>query len=171
VIDIDPLEDERGFFARAWCAREFAEHGLSSSFLQENIGFSSSAGTLRGLHFQRSPFEEAKLVRCTAGSAWDVAVDLRRGSPTYASWVGVELTAERRNMLYVAEGCAHGYITLADATEVRYLTSQFYEPEFVAGIRFDDASIGIDWPRAVTSVSDQDRSWPSLAEIERGVGS
>jgi dTDP-4-dehydrorhamnose 3,5-epimerase len=171
VIDVDPLEDERGFFARAWCAREFAEHGLNSSFVQENIGFSSSAGTLRGLHFQRPPFEEAKLVRCTAGSAWDVAVDLRRGSPTYASWVGVELTAERRNMLYVAEGCAHGYITLADATEVRYLTSQPYEPEFVAGVRFDDMSIGIDWPRALTRVSDQDRSWPSLAEIESGVGS
>jgi dTDP-4-dehydrorhamnose 3,5-epimerase len=162
VIDIEPIEDARGFFARGWCQREFFGHSISAIFVQENIGFSASAGTIRGLHFQRAPFEEAKLVRCTAGAAWDVAVDLRPGSPTYLSWFGVELRSELRNMLYVPEGCAHGYLTLADDTEVRYLTSRYYEPESVAGIRYDDEQIGIAWPQDVAVVSEQDRSWPLL---------
>ena len=164
MIDLEPYEDTRGFFARAWCHREFAEHGLGAEFVQENIGLSSSVGTLRGLHVQRSPFEEAKLVRCTAGAVWDVAADLRPASKTYLSWVGVELSAERRNMLYVPEGCAHGYVTLTDAAEVRYLTSEFYASDAVAGVRYDDDALGIEWPRVISLVSEQDRSWPLLTD-------
>jgi len=162
VVDLEPVEDDRGFFARAWCQREFAEHGLSAEFVQENVGFSAAAGTLRGLHFQQSPFEETKLVRCTAGAVWDVAVDLRVSSPTYRRWTGIELSAERRNLMYVPEGCAHGYLTLTAAAEVRYLTSQFYAPEAATGVRFDDEALGIEWPREVVVVSEQDRSWPQL---------
>lgn len=162
VVDLEPVEDDRGFFARAWCLREFAENGLGAQFVQENVGFSAAAGTLRGLHFQRSPFQEAKLVRCTAGAVWDVAVDLRASSPTYLRWAGVELSAERQNLLYVAEGCAHGYLTLTASAEVRYLTSRVYAPEAATGVRFDDEALGIEWPREVVVVSEQDRSWPAL---------
>jgi dTDP-4-dehydrorhamnose 3,5-epimerase len=168
AVDLEPLEDDRGFFARAWCRREFEDHGLHSDFVQENLGFSLAAGTVRGLHLQRPPFGEVKLVRCTAGAIWDVAADVRPTSPTYLGWVGVELTAERRNMLYVPEGCAHGYVTLTDAAEVRYLTSQFYAPEAVGGVRYDDETLGIEWPRAITVVSEQDRSWPPLDVSDDG---
>jgi dTDP-4-dehydrorhamnose 3,5-epimerase len=162
VVELDRLEDDRGFFARSWCLREFAAHGIGAEFVQENVGSSHTAGTLRGLHFQRPPFEEAKLVRCTAGAVFDVAVDLRSTSPTYLRWVGVELSADRRNLLYVPEGCAHGYLTLTAATEVRYLTSQFYAPDAAGGVRFDDEALGIQWPREVVLASQQDRSWPLL---------
>lgn len=168
-IDLVALEDERGFFARAWCRREFGEHGLRSDFVQENLGLTRTAGTIRGLHFQRPPFDEVKLVRCTAGEIWDVAADLRPTSTTYLQWVGIELTAERRNMLYVPAGCAHGYMALTDGAEVRYLTSQFYAPEAVGGVRYDDEALGIIWPRPVTLVSDQDRSWPALMSADGGV--
>jgi dTDP-4-dehydrorhamnose 3,5-epimerase len=167
VIEIDPIEDERGLFARVWCRREFAEHGLDVEFVQENVGFSFSAGTMRGLHFQRPPFAEVKLVRCTAGAVWDVAADLRPGSPTYLTSVGVELRGDRRNMLYVPAGCAHGYLTLTDAAEVRYLTSQFYAADAVGGVRHDDEALAIEWPREVAIVSEQDRSWPLLAESDK----
>jgi dTDP-4-dehydrorhamnose 3,5-epimerase len=163
AIELVPLEDERGFFARGFCRREFDQNGLHGDFVQENVGLTHAAGTIRGLHFQRAPFAEVKLVRCTAGSVWDVAADLRPTSPTYLEWVGIELSAEKGNMLYVPEGCAHGYLTLTDGAEVRYLTSQFYAPEAVAGVRYDDEALGITWPQAVTLVSEQDRSWPSLA--------
>lgn len=164
VIELEPIEDERGLFARAWCRREFGEHGLDVEFVQENVGFSVSAGTVRGLHFQRPPFAEVKLVRCTAGAVWDVAADLRSSSSTYLRSIGVELRVDRRNMMYVPEGCAHGYVTLTDAAEVRYLTSQFYAAEAVGGVRHDDETLAIEWPRDVTIVSDQDRSWRLLAE-------
>jgi dTDP-4-dehydrorhamnose 3,5-epimerase len=167
VIEIDPIEDERGLFGRVWCRREFAEHGLDVEFVQENVGFSISAGTMRGLHFQRPPFAEVKLVRCTAGAVWDVAADLRPGSPTYLTSVGVELRGDRRNMLYVPAGCAHGYLTLTDAAEVRYLTSQFYAADAVGGVRHDDEALAIEWPREVAIVSEQDRSWPLLAESDK----
>ena len=162
VVDLETLEDDRGFFARGWCLREFAARGIGAEFVQENVGFSRAAGTVRGLHFQRSPFEEAKLVRCTAGAVWDVAADLRPASPTYLRWVGIELSAERRNLMYVPEGCAHGYLTLTAAAEVRYLTSQFYAPDAAGGVRFDDELLGIQWPREVVVASQQDRSWPLL---------
>jgi dTDP-4-dehydrorhamnose 3,5-epimerase len=164
VIELEPIEDERGLFARAWCRREFEEHGLDVEFVQENVGFSLSAGTMRGLHFQKPPFAEVKLVRCTAGAVWDVAADLRSSSSTYLKSIGVELRADRRNMMYVPEGCAHGYLTLTDAVEVRYLTSQFYAAEAVGGVRNDDETLAIEWPRDVTIISDQDRSWRLLAE-------
>ena len=170
VIDIEPIDDDRGFFARAWCTDEFASAGLHATFVQENVGYSIRAGTLRGLHFQRAPFEETKLVRCTAGSAWDVVVDLRPASETYGQWVGVELSAERRNMVYVPEGCAHGYLTTADKTEVRYLTSQAYAPDAATGVRFDDEALAIAWPREVAVVSEQDRSWPPLQSARSGAG-
>ena len=163
VIELDRIEDDRGFFARSWCRRELAERGIDVEFVQENVGFSISAGTMRGLHFQEPPFSEVKLVRCTSGAVWDVAVDLRPASPTYLHHAGVELSAERRNMLYVAEGCAHGYLALSDSAEVRYLTSQYYAPEAVAGVRYDDERLGIEWPRDVAVVSEQDRFWPLLA--------
>ena len=169
VIDLDRIEDERGFFARAWCRREFGENGLDADFVQENVGFSIAAGTMRGLHFQRSPFSEVKLVRCTSGAVWDVAVDLRPGSPTYLRSAGVELSAERRNMLYVPEGCAHGYLTLTDSAEVRYLTSQYYAADAVGGVRYDDAALGIEWPREVAVVSEQDLSWPLVTTPSAGL--
>jgi len=170
-IALEPIEDDRGFFARAWCRDEFTDAGLDATFVQENVGFSISAGTLRGLHYQRAPSEEVKLVRCTAGSVWDVAVDLRPASDTYCQWVGVELSAERRNMVYVPEGCAHGYLTLTDGAEVRYLTSRPYAPGAATGVRFDDEALGIAWPRGVTVVSEQDRSWPSLRGAHQEAGS
>ena len=164
VVGLEPIADERGFFARTWCAREFAEHGIASTFVQENVGYSTHAGTLRGLHYQREPHAEVKLVRCTAGAVWDVAVDLREASPTRFRWCGIELTAEARNMLYVPEGCAHGYLTLTDGAEVRYLTSAYYEPAFASGARYDDPRFGIRWPEPVTVLSDQDRGWPLIAD-------
>lgn len=172
LIDVDPIEDERGFFARSWCAREFGERGLRTSFVQENIGFNDRRGTLRGLHFQDPPHEEAKLVRCTSGAVWDVAVDLRRTSKTYCEWLGVELSADNRSMLYIPEGCGHGYISLSDNAEIRYLTSQFYAPEAAGGARYDDPAFAIEWPVEVVLVSERDRTWPLLeAAGARGAAS
>lgn len=167
VVGIEPIRDDRGFFARSWCAREFADQGLDVVFVQENVGYSERAGTLRGLHFQDEPFREAKLVRCTAGSVWDVAADLRPESPSYRRWVGVELSAENRDMLYVPEGCAHGYVSLVDGAETRYLTTQYYAPASAAGVRYDDPFLGVEWPVEVSTVSDQDRAWP-LRELTEG---
>jgi len=162
IIDIEPISDERGFFARAFCRREFGARGLPSDFVQENVGFSPRKGTLRGLHFQREPHAEAKLVRCTGGTVWDVAADIRRGSATFGRWVAVELTAENRRMLYVPEGCAHGYLTLCDDAEVRYLTTHEYVPDAASGVRFDDPALAVDWPAEIELVSAGDRGWPSL---------
>ena len=165
VVELEPIRDDRGFFARSWCGREFADHGLHPVFVQENVGFSDRSGTLRGLHFQKEPFEEVKLVTCTAGSVWDVAVDLRLGSPSYLRWAGVELSAEKRNMLYVPEGCAHGYLTLTHGAETRYLTSQFYDPEASSGLRYDDPALDIRWPAEIRLVSERDRTWPLLEPV------
>lgn len=162
VVEIDEIHDERGFFARSWCANEFGDRGLERSFVQENIGFNVRKGTLRGLHYQIAPHEEVKLVRCVGGSVWDVAVDLKPGSATFGRWVGVELTDANRTSLYVPAGCAHGYLTLTDNAEIRYLTSTFYAPEAARGARYDDPSFAIDWPADVTLMSDNDRNWPLL---------
>ena len=164
VVRPRKLVDERGFFARVSCEQELADHGLIGRFVQANTGLSTRRGTLRGLHFQRAPHEEAKLVRCTRGRVFDVAVDLRPGSPTYTSWFGLELGADEHTMVYVPPGCAHGYLTLVDASEVHYETSAAYAPDAVAGRRWDDPAFGIDWPAAVEVVSEQDRSWPLLAD-------
>lgn len=163
ILEVKKIEDERGFFARTWCQKEFESRGLNPTTVQSNLSFNKKRGTLRGLHYQVAPSEEAKLVRCTRGAIFDVAVDLRPDSPTYLEWVGAELTAENRRMLYVPEGCAHGYQTLKDDTEVFYQVSQFYSPEAERGARWDDPAIGIEWRDIGTClVSDKDKNWPLL---------
>jgi len=160
VIDPSPHEDDRGRFMRAWCAREFAEHGLDFVPVQANMGFSLQKGTVRGMHFQAAPALEAKLVRCTRGAIFDVALDLRPTSPSYRKWFGIELSAQNGRMLYVPEQCAHGYQTLEERTEMYYMTSAYYTPSAVRGVRFDDPAFSIEWPLAATIVSEQDRNWP-----------
>jgi dTDP-4-dehydrorhamnose 3,5-epimerase len=162
VLDIESREDERGFFARGWCQREAAERGLHPAWVQMNMSLSRRAGTLRGMHWQEAPWREAKLVRCVAGALWDVAVDLRAGSPTYLRWHGEELSARNRRALYVPEGCAHGLLTLEDNTEVHYLVSQHYAPEAERGARWDDPLLAIAWPRPVEVISAKDSRWPLL---------
>jgi dTDP-4-dehydrorhamnose 3,5-epimerase len=161
VLELERHEDERGFFARAWCRDEFDDHGLVPQLAQCSISRNRLAGTLRGMHFQTAPHEEAKLVRCTAGAVFDVIIDLRQDSATYGEWLGVELEAERGNALYVPKGFAHGFQTLVDETDVLYMISDPYVPETASGVRWDDPAFGIDWPDAnVRTISDRDRSWP-----------
>ena len=162
VVDIEKKEDERGFFARAWDRREFEAHGLNPHLAQCSISFNPKKGTLRGMHFQVKPYEEAKLVRCTKGSLCDVIVDLRPGSPTYKKHLSVVLTSENRRMLYVPEGFAHGFLTLEDDTEVLYQISEFYRPESQRGLRWDDPAFAIAWPAEVRLISDRDRSYPDF---------
>ncbi len=161
IIDIRKIEDERGFFARAWCRDEFKTHGLNPDMVQLNAAFSHKKGTIRGMHFQKPPWEEAKLVRCTRGAVYDVIIDLRRDSPTHGQWAGVELTEHNGRMLYAPAGFAHGYQTLADKTEIYYQTTQFYAPDFATGVRFDDPAFRIVWPLPVGVISEQDRNWPA----------
>jgi dTDP-4-dehydrorhamnose 3,5-epimerase len=167
VIELAPQQDERGFFARAWCAREFAAHGLNANLAQANLSNNRRAGTLRGLHYQIAPYEEAKLVRCTRGAFYDVIVDVRPSSPTFLEWFGIELTAANRKMLYVPEGFAHGLQTLEDDTDTFYQVSQFYTPHSERGIRWGDPALGIEWPRAERRlISAKDASWPTVAELQ-----
>jgi dTDP-4-dehydrorhamnose 3,5-epimerase len=161
VVDLDPIADERGFFARAWSGRELAEHGLDARVAHGNLAFNERAGTLRGMHYQAPPHGETKVVRCTCGSVYDVIVDLRPDSPTYMRWVAVELTAANRRMLYVPEGFAHGYQTLEDGSETFYLVSAEYAPEAERGVRWDDPAFAIEWPDAPSRIlSEKDRGWP-----------
>lgn len=160
IIDIKRIEDQRGFFGRGWCQEEFETHGLNPRTVQMNVGFSITKGTLRGMHFQMAPWEEAKLARCTLGAIYDVIIDLRPDSPTHKQWLGVELTADNRRMLYIPEGCAHGYQTLTDNAEMYYLTTQFYAAEFAAGVRYNDPSFGIEWPISIEVISEKDEIWP-----------
>ena len=159
LIDLNRIEDERGFFARTWCQHELQEQGLSTELMQVNVGFSNAKGTLRGMHYQRAPEAEVKLVRCTMGAVYDVVVDLRPDSPTHKCWAAYELTAENRRQLYIPEGCAHGYQTLVDSSEITYQTSRFYAPNHATGVRYDDPAFGIDWPLPPRSVSDADKGW------------
>ena len=161
-IKIEPHHDERGFFARTWCQREFDAHGLNPNLVQCNISFNRHKGTLRGMHYQMTPHGEAKLVRCTRGAVYDVALDLRRGSPSYKKWVGVELTSEKRNMLYIPEGCAHGFLTLEDDTEVCYQMSEFYAPNGGRGVRWDDPTFQISWPGTIEVISERDQTYPDF---------
>jgi dTDP-4-dehydrorhamnose 3,5-epimerase len=147
---------------RAWCSKEFTEHGLNFVPVQANMGFSTRKGTTRGMHFQVAPALEAKLVRCTRGVMFDVVVDLREDSPTYRKWYGAELSADNGSMLFVPEGCGHGYQTLEDNTEMHYMASAFYAPNAARGARFDDPAFNIQWPLAATMVSQQDQNWPLL---------
>lgn len=162
IIQCEPISDERGFFAYTWSQEQFALRGLNSRVVQANVSFNGRRGTLRGLHYQISPHQEAKLLRCTAGSVYDVVVDLRSGSPTLHQWFGLELSASNRLMLYVPEGFAHGYQTLEDNTEVAYQISEYYHPESARGVRFDDPVFGIHWPLAVSVISTRDRNHPLL---------
>lgn len=160
VVEPEPHADERGFFARTWCRDEFAEHGLSIEVAQCSTSYNEHAGTLRGLHFQRAPYEEEKLVRCVRGAILDVVVDLRPDSPTHCSWVGVELDEESRRALYVPKGFAHGFQTLTDAAEVLYMISRPYVPEVSDGVRWDDPAFGIQWPETEARViSPKDLAW------------
>jgi len=166
LVELEPHVDGRGFFARTFCAREFADHGLISTVAQVNASFNHRRGTLRGMHFQAEPALEAKLVRCLSGAILDVIVDLRPGSPTYLRHVALELTAANRRQLYIPQRCAAGYQTLADDTEVAYQVSEFYAPETERGLRHDDPGLGITWPLPVTEISAKDRAWPLLASGE-----
>ena len=163
IIDTEPVADERGFFARSWCRREFEEHVLNSSVAQCNISFNARRGTLRGLHFQAPPHEEAKLVRATRGAIFDVIVDLRSHSPTRYHWYGIELTQENRRSIYVPEGFGHGFQTLEDNTEVYYQMSEFYHPESARGIRWDDPLIHVRWPIDNPIMSERDQGYLLLA--------
>lgn len=162
LIEPERREDERGFFARTWCRREFGSHGLHKQWVQCNISFNRRKGTLRGLHYQTPPYEEAKLIRCTRGAIYDVIIDLRADSPTFTQWVAVELTADNRQMLYIPEGFAHGFQTLTDETEIFYQMSQFYAPEYASGVRWDDPALNIAWPAGERTISERDRSYPDF---------
>jgi dTDP-4-dehydrorhamnose 3,5-epimerase len=160
LIEPTPHSDFRGRFMRAWCMKEFEQNGIIFTPLQANIGFSHTRGTIRGMHYQTSPADEAKLVRCTHGSMFDVVLDLRPDSPTYRSWYGTTLSAENGQMLVVPEGCAHGCQSLEDDTEFFYMASALYSPDHATGVRHDDPAFSIAWPLPVTLISDQDRNWP-----------
>ncbi len=162
IVDIERREDNRGFFARSWCRREFEAHGLNPQIVQCNISFNARKGTLRGMHYQGRPFEEAKLVRCTMGSLCDVIVDLRPDSPTFKNHLSVALTAENRTMLYVPEGFAHGFLTLEDDTEAHYQISEFHAPDHARGFRWNDPAFGIAWPADVKIISERDRNYPDF---------
>ena len=166
VVEPERHDDERGFFARTWDAAEFAAQGLSARIVQCSTSFNRRRGTLRGLHYQAPPHEEAKLVRCTSGAIFDVAVDLRPDSPTLCNWVGAELTAENGLALYVPEGCAHGFLTLADDSEIAYQMSEPHAPEAARGVRFDDPAFAIAWPTQVVVLNERDRSYPDYVRAE-----
>lgn len=162
IIDIKKVEDVRGFFGRAWCKKEFEAHGLNSDIVQTNVSYNEKAGTLRGMHYQTAPFTETKTVRCTAGSIYDVIVDLRPESETYMQWIGVTLTAKNSRMLYVPDGFAHGFITLVDHTSIHYMVTEYYTPNAETGIRYDDPAFRIKWPIVPTVISDKDQMHPAF---------
>jgi dTDP-4-dehydrorhamnose 3,5-epimerase len=162
VVEPERHEDERGFFARTWCQREFGEQGLATRVVQCSISYNRQRGTLRGMHYQAPPFAEDKLVRVTRGRIFDVAVDLRPDSDTFLGWFGVELTDENRVGLFIPRGFAHGFLTLADESEVFYQMSEFYSPEHGRGIRWDEARVNIAWPEAVRVIAERDRTYADL---------
>ncbi len=162
IIELEKRDDERGFFARSFCTREFETHAINPRVVQCNVSFNKKRGTLRGLHFQKDPYEETKLVRCTLGAICDVIVDLRSSSETFKQWVSVELTAHNGKMLYVPEGFAHGFQTLEDNTEIFYQMSEFYNPESASGVRWNDPAFGIQWPEDERAISEKDRQFPDF---------
>jgi dTDP-4-dehydrorhamnose 3,5-epimerase len=161
-VEMEPRRDERGFFARSWCEREFRENGLNPKLVQCSISFNERKGTLRGMHYQTPPYPEAKLVRCTKGALYDVALDLRPDSPSYLRSTGAELTAANHRALYIPEGCAHGFLTLEENTEALYQMSESYHPETARGVRWNDPAFGIVWPGVVEMISERDRSFPDF---------
>ncbi len=164
VVEVvpEPKSDDRGSFARTWCQREFEVNGLNPRLVQCNLSVNTHKGTLRGMHYQTEPHAEAKVVQCIRGEIYDVVLDLRNGSTTYKEWVGRVLSADQHNMLYVPEGCAHGFLTLTDDTEVFYQMSEFYEPQAARGVRWDDPAFQIVWPAAVQVISERDRTYPDF---------
>jgi dTDP-4-dehydrorhamnose 3,5-epimerase len=162
LIELEPRRDERGHFARMWCEQELRAAGLEGAVSQVNVAFSPRAGTLRGLHFQRDPHAEVKIVRCVRGAVFDVMVDLRPQSPTFRRWFGAELRGDGLQMMYVPKGCAHGFLTLTDDSEVIYFASHPYAPAAATGLRYDDPAFGIRWPAEVKVISEADRSWPAF---------
>lgn len=164
LVEIEPSTDERGFFARVWCREELAKAGLDPELAQQSLSHTRTAGTLRGLHFQRPPHEETKLVRCVRGAIFDVVVDVRRSSPTYLRWQGFKLSAQNCLALYVPRGFAHGFQTLEDATDVLYDISTPYSADAAAGHRYDDPRLAIAWPLPVRVIAERDLSWPPVPE-------
>lgn len=160
IIEIKRIEDERGFFGRSFCQTEMKQHGLEETIAQINMSSNKKKGTLRGLHYQEAPFEETKLVRCTRGSLFDVLVDLRIESDTYLQWFGLELSADSYRMLYIPKGCAHGFLTLEDNTDIMYLTSQFYAPGAEKGLLWNDPAFNIKWPIEPIVISEKDKNQP-----------
>jgi dTDP-4-dehydrorhamnose 3,5-epimerase len=165
LIKIEKREDERGYFARTFCAREFADHDLDTVWVQMNSSLTRKKGSVRGMHFQRPPKAEVKFIRCLRGAVFDVIVDLREGSPTYGRWHAEEVSEDNHSMLYIPKGCAHGFQALADDTELLYLHSEFYSPEHEGGLRFDDPDIAISWPLPITEISLRDRQHPLLGQM------
>lgn len=163
LADLDRRTDHRGFFARAWCAGEFGANGMNTNVAQINVAHSPMAGTLRGIHWQVAPHLEAKTVRCVAGAVFDVVVDLRRDSPTFCKWYGTELSAENGRVLYVPEGCGHGFLTLATDSTLMYQASVPFAGDSAKGARHNDPAFGINWPRAVSVISDADSAWPAFS--------
>ena len=160
LIHLERFEDNRGFFARAWCEHELVEQGLSTRIAQANVSFNKTKGTLRGMHYQAPPYAEVKLVRCTRGAIYDVIIDIRPESPTFRQWLDVELNEDNHDTLYIPEGFAHGFQTLEDGTEVYYQHSEFYTPGAERGLRYNDPAFAIRWPLAVSSINPRDESWP-----------
>jgi dTDP-4-dehydrorhamnose 3,5-epimerase len=161
-VRLERKSDERGFFARSWCREEFERAGLNPGLAQCSISYNPRKGTLRGMHYQAPPYAEAKLIRCTSGAIYDVVVDLRAQSPTYRQWAGFTLTAENRDMVYIPEGCAHGFLTLEDESEIFYQISEFYNAESARGVRWDDPAFGIVWPEKQQLMSERDRTYPDF---------
>jgi len=166
IIDLDRIEDERGFFARSFCAKEFQSRGLDRSCVQCNVSFNRRKGTLRGMHYQKPPHLESKLVRCTMGAMYDVIVDLRSGSETFSKYIGVELSQENHRMLFIPKGFAHGFQTLTTNTEVFYQMSEVFVPGFESGLRYDDPNLGIAWPLKVTDLSERDLGFSAFDRSE-----
>jgi dTDP-4-dehydrorhamnose 3,5-epimerase len=164
LVRLQRHEDERGFFARSFCAAEFADHGLPSTFVQCNVSYNRVRGTLRGMHLQREPQSEGKLVRCTMGAAFDAIVDLRKHSPTYCRWVSAEITASNGLALYIPTGVGHGFQTLADDTELFYQMTEYYAPDLASGVRWDDHAFGIQWPIPGPIISARDSSYPDFVK-------
>lgn len=162
LIELEPRSDERGFFSRMYCADEFRCYGLDPHIAQINTALTIKTGTVRGMHFQIAPHADTKLLRCLNGAVYDVCVDLRPDSPSYCQWVSVELTAGNRHMLFLPAGTAHGYQTLTDNAEIMYTTNRKYAPESATGVRYNDPAFGVQWPLAVTEISDADRNWPDF---------
>jgi dTDP-4-dehydrorhamnose 3,5-epimerase len=167
LIDLEKRADHRGFFARAWCTKEFEDQGLSTKLVQVNVSWNKKVGTLRGMHYQTPPNAEVKIVRCTRGAIWDVSIDLRPESPTYLNHFSALLTADNHRMLYVPEQFAHGYQSLVDDTEVVYQVSESYAPQAERGLRFNDPQFNISWPLPVTVISEKDSSWPGYSLVIR----